>query len=154
MYAILQYIREHIEDKLTLDTISEIFGYSKWHLCRRFHDEMHIPLTEYIRSIRIQLSAQALAEGDKVIHVANRFGYDTVSGFNKAFLKEYGCYPQNYKKEYIQCQHQYEERRKNMYPISDRAAMLREAAIANKYSDLIFAQRDYWFYKGILTCPD
>ena len=154
MYAVLQYIREHIEDKLTLDTISEIFGYSKWHLCRRFHEEMQIPITEYIRSIRIQLSAQALAEGDKVIHVASRFGYDTVSGFNKAFLKEYGCYPQNYKKEYLQYQQQYEERRKRMYPISDRAVMLREAAIANQYSDLIFAQRDYWFYKGILTCPD
>jgi len=67
MYTVLQYIHEHIEDKLSLHVLSETFGYSRWHLCRRFHEEMHIPLTEYIRSRRIQLSAQALAEGEKVI---------------------------------------------------------------------------------------
>ncbi len=41
-----------------------------------------------------------------------------------------------------------------MYPITERAAQLREAAIANKYSDLIFGQRDYWFYRGILSCGE
>jgi len=41
-----------------------------------------------------------------------------------------------------------------MFPLSARVALLKEAAIANTYSDLIFAQRDYWFYKGILTCAD
>lgn len=152
MYAVLQYIREHIQEKLTLDSLSVAFGYSKWYLSRRFREEMQISITEYIRRNRIQLSALALIQGEKVIDVANRFGYDSVGGFNKAFLKEYGCYPQDYKKEYTLSKQRYEERRDSMVSITDRVYMLREAAIENRYSDTLFCLRDFWFAKGVLSC--
>ncbi len=42
----------------------------------------------------------------------------------------------------------------SIYPITQRTAQLREAAIANQYSPLIFGQRDYWFYKGVLSCEE
>ena len=39
-------------------------------------------------------------------------------------------------------------------PIPERTARLREAAVSNQYSPEIFAQRDYWFYRGILSCEE
>ena len=41
-----------------------------------------------------------------------------------------------------------------IYPITERTAKLREAAVANQYSPEIFAQRDYWFYRGVLSCEE
>ena len=53
---------------------------------------------EYLRHYRIQLAALELFENKKLTDVALNYGYDTVGGFNKAFLKKYGCLPREYKK--------------------------------------------------------
>ena len=42
----------------------------------------------------------------------------------------------------------------SIYPITQRTAQLREAAVANQYSPLIFGQRDYWFNRGVLSCDE
>ena len=56
------------------------------------------------------------------------YGYDSDAGFYKAFLKEYGCSPTEYRKQVKESQLYYEQRRIAMIPLSDRVAALREEA--------------------------
>ena len=93
MYRVLKYIHGHIQEDLNLSDLAERFGYSKWHFCTKFHAYTGKSFSKYIRHFRLQMAALDLLEDQKVTEIAMRYGYDTVSGFNKAFLTEFGCCP-------------------------------------------------------------
>ena len=97
MYQVLKYIHENIRLHLNLEEIAMQFGYSKWHFCSRFREYTGRTFVEYVRHYRIQLAALDILSGEKITDVAMNYGYDTVGGFNKAFLKEFGCFPREYK---------------------------------------------------------
>ena len=86
MYEILKYIHENIHTKLELYDIATHFGYSKWHFSSKFHAYTGKTLTAYIRHYRLQLAALDIVSGKKVTTVALEYGYDTLGGFNKAFI--------------------------------------------------------------------
>ena len=115
MYQVLSYIHENISERLYASETAEHFGYSKWHFCKKFHEYCGQTFMEYVRHTRISLAALDILKGDKVATVAMRFGYDSVGGFNKAFLKEYGCMPREYKKQAKESQLYYERRRNSSF---------------------------------------
>jgi len=41
-----------------------------------------------------------------------------------------------------------------MYNLTDRVSFLREVALNGKNDDIIFGQRDFYFYKGVLECGE
>lgn len=51
---------------------------------------------EYIRSRRLSLAANELFSGRKIIDIALDYGFETQSGFAKAFRKEFGYSPTQY----------------------------------------------------------
>ncbi len=155
MYEVIKYINEHIHEKLTLESISRRFGYSKWYFCGRFKSYTGMSFVEYVQHIRIQRAALDLMRGKKVIQVALDYGYDNPSGLNKAFFKIYGCMPTEFKKNAREYQRKYEERKKNMYQLSDRCSFLREQAVNQKpYNDVIRGKWQYHTLQGILAVPE
>ncbi len=132
MFNVLKYIHENITSKLTVEDVANIFGYSKWHFCKKFHEYTGLTFAEYIRYYRTRLASIDILQGKKVVDVATNYGYDTAGGFNKAFLKEYGCYPTEYKKQVKESLLYYELRRKNMFRLSNRCAYLREEIVNSK----------------------
>ena len=142
MYAILKYIHDNIKEPLHAEKVAKDFGYSKWYFCDRFKSFTGKTFVEYVRYYRIQMAALELLSGTKVLDIATSYGYDSVSGFNKAFLKEYGCSPTEYRKQVKESQLYYEKRRISMLPLSDRCAALREEAVNTKsFMKQYFAQR-------------
>lgn len=79
---------------------------------QKFHSYTGCSFNTYVRHYRIQLAAIDILQGKKITDVAMYGGYDSSGGFNKAFLKEYGCYPTEYKKRAKECQLNYERRKK------------------------------------------
>ena len=155
MYQVLSYIHENISERLYASETAEHFGYSKWHFCKKFHEYCGQTFMEYVRHTRISLAALDILKGDKVATVAMRFGYDSVGGFNKAFLKEYGCMPREYKKQAKESQLYYERRRNSMYKISDRCMMLREEAVHLKNNQINYAiQRNVYFCLGLAKAAE
>lgn len=134
MFEVLKYIHDHIEQPLAVGEISEHFGYSKWHFCKKFREYAGTTFGDYVRSYRLGLAAIDILGGKKVTEVAMTYGYETVSGFHKAFLKEYGCLPREYRKQARESKLYY-ERRRNMYHVSDRCMLLREKMV-NQKSDM------------------
>ena len=142
MYEILKYIHENIHTKLELNNIAVRFGYSKWHFCSKFHSYTGKTLTEYIRHYRLQLAALDILTGKKITQVAMEYGYDTLSGFNKAFLCQYGCLPREYKKLATHTQLYFERRKLTMLPLSARIETLRQFVVETReYQDSYFAQQ-------------
>ncbi|MBQ9855472.1 MAG: helix-turn-helix domain-containing protein, partial [Clostridia bacterium] len=132
MNRALKYIHDHIGEKLSVADLAGRFGYSKWYFCTRFREYTGRTFVEYVRHYRIQLAAQDILAGKKVMDVAVACGYDTPGGFNKAFLKEFGCLPAEYRRQVRESQLYYEKRRISMFQLSDRCSILREEAVNRK----------------------
>lgn len=151
MYDILKYIHNNIKKPLFAGDIAKKFGYSFGHFCNHFKAFTGKTFVEYVRHYRIQLSALEILTGAKISDVAFSNGYDSISGFNKAFLKEYGCSPTEYRKQIKESQLYYEKRRVSMFQLSDRCAALREEAVNKKsFMKQYFAQRNVYFEIGRL----
>ena len=149
MYDVLKYVHNNINKSLFAGDVAKEFGYSKWYFCERFKNFTGKTFVEYVRHYRIQLAGLDLLSGAKVIDVATSYGYDSASGFNKAFLKEYGCSPTEYLKQVKESHLYYEKRRISMVLLSDRCASLREEAVNKKsFMKQYFAQRNVYFTIG------
>ena len=145
MYEVLKYIHEHIGDTLNLTELADRFGYSKWHFCSKFHEYTGKSFIKYIRHYRLQLAAMDILSGKKITDVATAYGYDTLGGFNKAFLAQYGCLPREYKRHEQETTLYYERKKNSMYPLTDRCELLRQLVTEhNDYEDQYCMQRQVY----------
>ena len=149
MQDVLKYIHDHIREPLLAADVAKQYGYSVWYFCEKFKKYAGRTFVEYVRHYRIHLAALGILSGEKVLDVAASFGYESISGFNKAFLKEFGCAPKEYRKQANASQLYYERRRLSMLQLSDRCAQLKEEAVNQKYySGFYGAQRNVYTVLG------
>ncbi len=149
MFDVIRYIHENIAGKLVLSEAAEHFGYSREHFARKFRQFTDMTFGEYVRHYRIQLAALDILDGQKISDVAVNYGYDTVGGFNKAFLKEFGCFPREYKNCARESRLYYERRKFSMYKLSQRCCSLRDEVVnCRTYSDKFCVQRAVYFALG------
>ena len=150
MQEVLKYIHNNIKEHLVAADVAEHFGYSKWYFSEKFKDFTGKTFTAYVRRYRIQLAALDILSGKKVSDVAMNYGYDCISGFNKAFLKEYGCSPVAYKKQTKESQLYYERKKLSMFELSDRCAALKEEIVHKRdYGKYYEFQRNVYFMLGV-----
>ena len=155
VYDILKYIHDNIKTPLLAGNVAREFGYSKWYFCDRFKSFTGRTFVEYVRHYRIALAAAEVLSGGRISDIALSYGYDSIGGFNKAFLKEYGCSPTEYLKQVKDSQLYYEKRRISMFQLSDRCAALREEAVNQKnYMKAFHAQREVYFTVGMESAKE
>ena len=100
MTHIVEYIEEHANDSLTVSDLAKTAGYSLHHFCHAFASHTGIPAATYLRRKHLDLAANAILAGATTTEAAAMWGFDTASGFAKAFRKHYGMSPTEYKKLY------------------------------------------------------
>jgi AraC family transcriptional regulator len=94
MQRALDYIEEHITEKLDYGDIAAQAYSSAYHFQRVFGILYNCTLGEYIRNRRLSLAGLELqSEGAKVIDVALKYGYTSPDSFAKAFQKFHGITP-------------------------------------------------------------
>ncbi len=149
MFAVLKYIHDNIKENIELSEVAERFGYSKWHFCSKFHNYTGKSFVKYVRHYRLQLAALDILSGEKSTDVAMNYGYESLGGFNKAFLAEFGCLPREYKNQAKEAQLYYERRKIAMYQITDRCEVLRRLVVGtNDYEDNYCMQRNVFNFLG------
>ena len=91
------YVQGHLQEPMTLHDIADAVGYSKYHVCRRFKEEVGISLFDYIRRKRLTASAHALrGRHRRVVDVAFDFMFDSHEGFTRAFTNGFGIAPKRF----------------------------------------------------------
>jgi len=100
VYPIIKYIERNIEGDLSLDSISDNFYISKYHLCRIFKESTGFTLREYIINTRILKSCTFLRKGCNVQTAGELAGFNNNSHFIRTFSKLKGISPGQYMKKY------------------------------------------------------
>lgn len=95
---IIGYIREHIDESLSLLEIADKFYLSKMQLYRLFKTGTGMPPNEYIIMTRILKARPYLAEGMPIIKVCEMIGYSDESHFIRTFKRVMGITPKQYGK--------------------------------------------------------
>ncbi|WP_028594619.1 AraC family transcriptional regulator [Paenibacillus assamensis] len=95
----IDYIEDHLSDKMEIDEIAKAALLSKYHFQRMFHALTGFTLTEYIRNRRLTIAAEEIAgTSSKVIDIALKYGYESPEAFTKAFQRLHGVTPSQAKK--------------------------------------------------------
>ncbi|NSB13875.1 helix-turn-helix domain-containing protein [Clostridium beijerinckii] len=98
----IQYIEDNITEKITLECISKKMGYSTYHFSRVFKEQMSVSLMEYVKDRKLFRATEDIMLGKRILDVAVEYGYETHSGFTKAFRRKYGFSPTFIHAIYIQ----------------------------------------------------
>ncbi len=94
MQRAIDYIEEHITEKLDYEEIAKQSFSSSYHFQRVFSILCGYTLGEYIRNRRLSLAGNELAaDKAKVIDVALKYGYESPDSFTKAFQRFHGIAP-------------------------------------------------------------
>ena len=96
MNQAIDYIENNLSDEIDYTKLAQYMNCSVWEFQRLFSFITRIPLSLYIRQRRLTLAAYDIqVNGDKVIDVALRYGYDSPASFSRAFSQLHGTSPKS-----------------------------------------------------------
>jgi AraC-like DNA-binding protein len=96
--GVQQYIREHINEPLNREVLAAIAGFSVPHFHRVFTTCVGENIATYIRRVRMERAGRKLRMGAvDITEVALAAGYDSHAAFGKAFKRQYGLSPSEFR---------------------------------------------------------
>ena len=96
----IRYIEDHLTEEISYSQLGRIACCSAYHYQRMFAYMAGVSLAEYIRRRRMSLAAVDLqGGGEKIITVAQKYGYQSPTAFNRAFQSVHGIAPSAVKEE-------------------------------------------------------
>lgn len=97
--AITGYIKDHYCDDLSLEGISERFGYSMSYLSRMFQKYAQVNYKTYLQNVRVEYAFQELMNTDHTIsEIALNNGFPNTKAFSREFQKRYGILPSEFRR--------------------------------------------------------
>ena len=100
---IKNYIDAHINEKITLDDISNNLYISKSHIERTFKEEYNQTPLAYCANQKIsQVASMLITTNYSISHIAQQFGYSDVKYMSKIFKKIKGKTPMEYRRDKLQ----------------------------------------------------
>lgn len=91
------YIEDHLDEDLSLETLAKEFHVSKYHIAHVFKEKLGISIHQYITQKRLALCREAILEKTSITEAYQAFGFGDYSSFYRAFKKEYGISPKDYR---------------------------------------------------------
>ncbi len=96
----IAYIEENLTGTIDHERLGQIACCSSYHFQRMFSYMAGMPLSEYVRKRKMSLAAVDLQGGSaKIIDVAEKYGYNPPTAFNRAFQSIHGIAPSALKDE-------------------------------------------------------
>lgn len=94
--GIIEYINNRIEEDITVDSISEYFYMSKFHLSREFKKHTGTTIHRYIVQKKLIEAKELILKEVPITSVYKQCGFGDYSNFFRAFKNEYGVTPKQF----------------------------------------------------------
>jgi AraC family transcriptional regulator len=95
---VLEYLAQHLDEDLSLDSLAAIACLSPCHFHRIYRAVLGETLAETVRRLRLHRAAIDLLEGQiPVERIATRAGYTSQAAFTRAFRESYSAPPATYR---------------------------------------------------------
>ena len=96
---ITEYINENFCENISLDTIAQTTGLSRYYVSHLFKELMNTTFVNYVNELRLTRAAMLLTTTDTpIIEIAGMSGFNNISNFNRAFKMYYDTTPSKYRK--------------------------------------------------------
>lgn len=97
------YMKDNLENKITLNDIAKSVGYSNSHFGSMFLEKISFTPMEYYNQLKLQRASSLLQFSDLTIkEIAFRLGFYDPFHFSKSFKHEMNLSPREYRKKYKQ----------------------------------------------------
>ena len=94
----IDYILEHLDKRITMETLCELTGLSEGYLSRLFKKETGVSVSEYILAKKIETACNMLRHSDyPIMWISNALAFPSQSYFTRVFAKECGVTPARYR---------------------------------------------------------
>ncbi len=99
MQRVITYIYQHLEDSLTVETLSAVACFSKYHFHRQFSAHTGVNVHKYVQLIRLKRASYQLAFNPelKIIDIALGAGFESHESFSRSFKKIYAHTPSQFR---------------------------------------------------------
>ena len=97
---IIRYIREHLTDDLSVETMAKDLYVNRTYLSTKFKKETGYTLTEYIQMQRIDKAKELLLQTDRsILEIATYLGFSSQGYFQNVFKKQTGLTPKEFRNQ-------------------------------------------------------
>lgn len=98
--AVIDYIEEHLSEKLDLELVAEAVHYSKYYLHRIFTQTVGLTVHDYVKRRQLTEAAKLLVFSEKsILEIALLAGYESQQAFTDSFRAMYKKAPGQYREE-------------------------------------------------------
>lgn len=96
--SVLLYLHDHFKSCITLASTASALGFNPDYLSRCFKSSLGIGFSQYLTMLRLREAVFLLSHGKPVDYCAFESGFNSTRTFYRAFFKEFGCTPREYRK--------------------------------------------------------
>ncbi|MDE5596562.1 MAG: response regulator [Lachnospiraceae bacterium] len=97
-----KYIKEHIEEKLTLNKVAKEFNISPNYLSILFSKHSDIGFSDYVNQKKVEAAKKMMADGNyKIYEISDKLGFESAFYFSRVFKKVTGMSPRDYMNQNI-----------------------------------------------------
>ncbi|QGZ66080.1 AraC family transcriptional regulator [Paraburkholderia acidisoli] len=93
--TVLAYIETHLDGDLSVEALSGVANFSKFHFHRQFAAYVGMPVARFVQLMRLRQAARRLASREfcAVLDAAFEAGFDSPEAFSRAFKRAFGMAP-------------------------------------------------------------
>lgn len=98
---VFAYVEQHLDRPLTVEQLSEVACFSRFHFHRQFSQFCGISISRYITLMRLKRASLRLVNHpqEKVINIALDAGFENPESFSRAFKNTFGLTPSEFRKD-------------------------------------------------------
>lgn len=100
--GIIRYLQEHLDKEISLNILADEFHLSSQYISQLFKSEIGVNFLAYLTSIRMERAKKLLlATSLSIGEISEKCGYADYRVFTKAFKKEEGSTPSQYRRNFL-----------------------------------------------------
>uniref|UniRef100_E6PPA7 Putative transcriptional regulator (AraC family) n=1 Tax=mine drainage metagenome TaxID=410659 RepID=E6PPA7_9ZZZZ len=98
---VFEYIDAHLDDDLSVESLSQLANFSKFHFDRQFSAYTGISVFKYVQLMRLRRASHRLAfhQADRILDIALDTRFESPEAFARAFKRTFGQTPSEFRRK-------------------------------------------------------